>query len=233
MEYARDHVKRYWGFVYKRNIGVSMLAFALILAIGTAFTNLIGNSINNGALIELIFWDILIVIATLVLAISFAGAHISSTMLMNEKEHTAHSKHVGAWLAVLVVGAIVFVVPMLFFESSMALIVFMFSFGGVLWVLYFSVYAIFKHTYHEVAIAAVTLWIAFLVSFMGVNSLAPGTPIEAYALFISTVVVITVAGITGMAMLFNSSREFTGEFLEKMQPNRRARTVLRRRRARR
>ena len=219
------------GVRVQRNIGVSMLSFASMLSIGTAFTNLIGNTLNNGALIELIFWDILIVIATLVLTISFTGAHISSTKLMNEKEHTAHSKHIGAWLAVLVVGAIVSVVPMLFFNSSMALIVFMFSFGGMLWIMYLSVYILFKHAYHEIAIAAVTLWIAFAISFEGVSSLVSGTPIGSYAMFISTVVVITVSGTTGMAMLFNASREFMGDFLKTVQPKETTRAARRKRRA--
>jgi amino acid transporter len=140
---------------------------------------------------------------------------------MSDEEHAVHSKHVGAWLAVMVIGVIVFEVPMLFFDNAMALIVFMFSLGGMLWVLYFSVYAIFRHTYHEIAIAAVMLWIAFLVSFVGVSNLAPGASIRAYALFVSTVVVITVMGITGMFMLFNASREFVKEFSESHQSERR------------
>jgi MFS family permease len=232
MRYAREHVKRYWGFVFRRNIGVSMLAFALTLAIGTTFTSLVGSSLSNGVLVELIFWCTLIAIATLVLVTSFIGAHISSTRLMSEKEHTAHSKHMGAWLAVLVIGTIASVAPMLFFGSSMALIVFMFSFGGMLWILYLSVFIIFRHTYHELAIAAVTLWIAFLISFTGVNSVARGTPITAYALFVSTVMAITVAGVTGMAMLFNASREFEKEFRESIPSDEKAGAARRRRRSR-
>jgi MFS family permease len=232
MKYAREHVKRYWGFVYRRNIGVSMLAFALALAIGTTFTSLVGSSVRNSAVIELIFWCTLIAIATLVLVISFIGAHISSTRLMSEKEHTAHSKHMGAWLAVLVLGTIAAVAPMLFFSSSMALIVFMFSFGGMLWILYLSVFIIFRHAYHELAIGAVTLWIAFLMSFTSVNNLPHGTPIATYALFVSTVMVITVAGVIGMAMLFNASREFVKEFRELIPSGERAGAARRRRASR-
>ncbi len=219
MRYAREHVKRYWGFAYRRSIGIAMLIFAFTLAVGTVFTSLIGSSLENAALAELIFWGILIIIATFELAISLAGAHISSTLLMNEREHEAHSKHTGAWLAVLVAGAIAFMIPMLFFDTSTAPIVFMFSFGGILWVLYFSVLVIFNHTYYEVGIGASALWIAFLISMVGVSHVAPGTNISAYALFISTVIVITVTGMTGMSMLYNSSREFVKEFLESPRVN--------------
>ena len=130
---------------------MSLLSFALMLAIGTAFTSLIGSTMSNGTVVEFVFWSILIAIATLVVVASLIGAHISSVRLMSEEEHAAHSKHVGAWLAVLVVGAIALVVPMLFFQSPMALIVFMFSLGGMLWVLYLSVFVIFRHTYHEIS----------------------------------------------------------------------------------
>ena len=212
MRYASERVKRYWGFAYRRNIGVSMVAFALALAIGTAFSNLVGST-TGGIVAEFIFWGMLIVVATLVLSASFIAAHISSVSLMNEREHAAHSRYTGAWMAILVVGAIAFFIPMLFFNSSLALIVFLFSFGGMLWVLYLSVFAIFRHTYHEIAIAAVTLWIAFIATFASATSVVPGTPISAYALFVSTVVVITVSGVTGMAMLFNASREFAKDFV--------------------
>jgi amino acid transporter len=101
----------------------------------------------------------------------------------------------------------------------------------MLWVMYFSVFILFRHAYHEIAIAASTLWIAFLISFMGINHVAPGTPIAAYSLFISTVVMIAVAGITGMAMLFNASREFSREFRENAPAKGNARAARRRRRA--
>ena len=91
--------------------------------------------------------------------------------------------------------------------------------------------SLFKHAYHEIAIAAVTLWIAFAISFEGVSSLVPGTPIGSYAMFISTVVVITVSGTTGMAMLFNASREFMGDFLKTVQPKETTRAARRKRRA--
>jgi hypothetical protein len=217
MRYARGHVKRYWGFAYRRNIGISMVAFAMVLAIGVAFTSLIGSSLVNSALVDLIFWGMLVVIATLVLVASFVGAHIASVNLMNDAEHSVHSKYVGAWVALLAVGAIACVLPMLFFGSSMALLVFMFSLGGMLWVLYFSTFLLFRHAYHEVAIAALALWIVFVVSFTGAASMPGGVSIKAYSLFVSTVVVTTVMGITGMAMLFNASREFVSEFVQSQE----------------
>jgi uncharacterized membrane protein len=213
MRYAREHVKRYWGFAYRRSIGISMLVFALILAVGTAFTNLVGSTISNGAIIEVIFWGMLLIIATMVLATSFAGAHISSVRLMNENEHDVHSKHMGAWLTVLVLGALAFVVPMLLSSGPITFIIFMFCFGGMLLLTYISVLVIFRHTYHELAIAAGTLWIVFVVSFAMANGVPRGIPINAYAIFISTVVVILVTGVTGMTMLFNASREFSKDFV--------------------
>ncbi len=238
MRYAREHVKRYWGFAYRRSMGVSLISFALILAIGTAFTNLVGNSISNGMIIEVIFWGMLIAIDMMVLSTSFAGAHISSVRLMNDKEQNAHSGRVGIWLAVLVLGAIAFVVPMLLFSGPLSFIVFMFCLGGMFLLTYTSVLVIFRHAYHEVAIAAGTLWIAFLISFSCakvVPSGIPATAITAYALFISTVVVILVTGVTGMVMLFNASREFSSDFVEDATSKNRAqvaRRASRRRRSR-
>ena len=78
-----------------------------------------------------------------------------------------------------------------------------------------------------------------MISFAGANSaLADGNSILAYALFVSTVVVITATGVTGISMLFNASREFEKEFVENARQNEmtstsRARAESRRRAARR
>ncbi len=221
MEYVREHIKRYWAFSYRRAIGISMLTFSLVLAIGMTFTSMLSTSLYTNYVAEFIFWSILILITVIVLISSFINAHISVVHFMNEIEHKEHSRHTAMWLTSITIGAIAFFVPILFFNSILEPLILLFSFGGVLWVFYLSVSIIFKHHYNEIALGALSLWIIFMV---GMFSIYPSMNSPTYiniqqtsailkvSLFISMASLITIFGIIGTSLLFNSSRYIMEEF---------------------
>ncbi|MEM3827571.1 MAG: hypothetical protein QXR58_03165, partial [Candidatus Micrarchaeaceae archaeon] len=99
-------------------------------------------------------------------------------------------------------------------------LIFLFSFGGILWIFYISVAVIFRHRYNEIAFGALALWIIFIIGLLGLHSLLSPQPYllskvnasATFSLFISMVSLITIFGIVGVAMLFDSSRAFAKEF---------------------
>lgn len=213
MHYAREHIKRYWDFAYRRALGISMMTFAIALAVGVTFSTLLGSLAIVDYGVQLIFWMVLIAITSIVFLVNFAHAHASTVKFMNEQEHRQHTKYTGLWLIVLVIGAIAFTMPVLFFSSFMEPLMLLFGFGGVFWVLYFSVYMLFKHHYPEVAISALIFWIMFGV---GVASVSTGAlnaaTYTAFALFLSVMTLIVVSGFTGISLLSNASRELIKNF---------------------
>lgn len=213
MKYAREHIRHYWSFAYRRALGISMMTFAIALAIGITFSTLLGSLaiVNYGA--QLAFWLALIAITSVVFIVNFAHAHASTVRYMNEEEHRAHTKYTGMWLIILVVGAIAFTMPVLFFSNFMEPLIILFGFGGIFWVLYFSVYLLFKHHYPEVAISALIFWIIFAVGLAGVSTGAlNAATYTAFALFLSVMTLIVVSGFTGISLITNASRELVEEF---------------------
>jgi len=224
MKYAREHIKRYWAFSYRRAIGVSMLTFSIALAIGITFTAMISTFFYTNYAAVFAFWLLLILITVLVLVSSFVNAHISIVRFMNEVEHREHSKHTALWLFVITVGAVAFFIPILFFNNYIEPLIFLFSFGGVLWIFYLSVTAIFKHHYHEIAFGALALWIIFIAGLIGLHSFGSQLSVQQigaaakFSLFISMVSLVTIFGVIGVSLLFNSSKAFAGEFKYLMNP---------------
>ena len=211
MEYARDHVKRYWGFAYRRALGISLITFAIAMATGVAFSSMLGASGNTNFSSAIIFWGFLIFITAAVLVANFVKAHTSCVKLLTEEEHRHHSRHMGIWMAALILGALAFITPMLYFGSALEPLVLLFSFGGVFWVLYLSVLTLFRHSYNEIAVGAIALWAVFAIGVMNIS--AAGAAINpAYVLFVSTISLIIVSGFTGIMMVSISSNEFISEF---------------------
>ena len=234
MRYAREHIRRYWAFSYRRALGISMLTFAIALAIGMTFTAVLSSFFYTNYAAEFVFWLLLIFVTTLVLVVSMVSAHISTVKYMNEYEHRMHSKYTGAWLVVLVIGVFAFFLPILFFNNYIEPIIFLFSFGGILWVFYISVAMIFKHKYHEIAFSAAALWAIFAIGIFTVYSssglyaasLQQITNMARFSLFLSMMSLITIFGVTGMALVFNSSNSFVSEikYLMDAMPEPSART---------
>ncbi|MCL4411482.1 hypothetical protein M1329_00910 [Candidatus Marsarchaeota archaeon] len=219
MKYAREHVKRYWIFAYRRALGVSMVTFAIALAIGIMFTGLLSPSFTSHPMIEFAFWGLLIIVAALMLIMSFANAHRSSVRLMNELESRKHSKYMAAWVLAILVGIAVFVMPVVFINSFIAPLMFLLSFGGILWVLYISVTLLFRHSYKELAYGATALLVVFVVVLGAITATMSNAALYASEqgnmaamLFITVATLVLVFGFTGMLMMFNSSKEFVTEF---------------------
>ncbi len=217
MDYAREHIKRYWIFSYRRAIGISMVTFAMALAVGMVFTALISTLPNANPIVEFAFWMLLILITSLTLIFSFMNAHASSIKFMDQMEHMKHSKYVGIWLTSIVLGALIFLFPLFFVTNAIEPLIFLFSFGGILLVMYLSVGLIFKHTYNELAFGAVALWIIFIVSIIATTEGAAtlNVPLSAYLsvnLFISISSLIVVFAFIGLMLLFNSTKEFVTDF---------------------
>ncbi|MCW6161514.1 MAG: hypothetical protein LVQ97_04985 [Candidatus Micrarchaeales archaeon] len=216
MKYARDGIKHYWVFAYRRALGASMVTFAVALAAGILFSSVLGSVFLINPVISFVFWLLLILITAFTIVISFVNAHSSTTKFMNSKELPIHKKYVGAWLAIIVIGILSFLLPLLFVSYSFEPLIFLFTFGGILWIMYISVAALFRYRYVELAFGAVALWAVFVVSalLLAGNSSSASIASSSYAEVTTitfTVMIILVFGIIGMMMLFNSTNDFIHE----------------------
>ncbi len=213
MKYAREHIKRYWVFEYRRALGVSLITFAIALAVGIVFTVLMSNMALPNPIDNMMFWALLVIFTSLVLVSSFANAHILSVKYMNIEEHIQHTKYVGGWLTILVLGAIAFMLPIIFFNNIYEPIMLTFGFGGIFWVLYLSVRFLFKYSYYEIAIGGTALWAVALLSALSVMATnASSAAASSFTLFISIISLIIVTGFIGMSLMVNASNEFAHEF---------------------
>lgn len=215
MKYAREHIKRYWVFEYRRALGVSMTTFAIALSIGVVFTSLISVLSIPNPLYEMIFWGLLILFTAMVLVSSFVNAHMLSIKYMSEEEYKKHSKYIGSWLTILAIGVIAFALPVLFFNNMYEPIAILFGFGGVFWVMFLSVKFLFNYSYYEIAVGATALWLVALVALYGMLSAYPTSnapTMGSFSLFISILSLVIITGFIGISLLVNASNEFSHEF---------------------
>jgi len=208
MDYARGHIRTYWGVAYRRTIGLALVAIAIVLSMGLTFTILRAALAVGGFASYLFFWLLLIFLAVVTVSISFLHSHVSSVKFMNDFEHKMHSKYTAIWLISLVIGIVVFMIPLLLTKPSIEPIVLLFTLGGILLVLYTSIKVIFKHSYWELVIGGGTFWIMFLFGLFQVNHYALSqTASSNFALYFAAMSITIIAGFTGLAMILNSSRE--------------------------
>ncbi|MEM0202026.1 MAG: hypothetical protein QXR73_02520 [Candidatus Micrarchaeaceae archaeon] len=215
MNYAREHIKRYWVFAYRRALGISMFTFAIALAVGMLFTSMLSNIFFLSPIAAVLFWAVLIIITILTLTVSFFDAHTSTVKFMNMEERHNHSRYIGIWIFSLVIGALVFILPTIFSQDyGVEPIILLFSFGGILWVLYASVRVLFKHSYFEIAYGASVLWIIFVIGIAFVDGTTGGlnTSQSVAITFISMASLIVVFGSMGITMMFKSTKEFVVDF---------------------
>jgi uncharacterized membrane protein HdeD (DUF308 family) len=221
MDYVRDDIKRYWGIAYRRSLGVALIALSIILAVGIAFTALQSTVVVSNYYDYFVFWILIAIIGVITLLSSFYHSHVSSVKLMNETEHSTHSRHMGIWMISIVLGVIVFIVPLLFVSASIEALYILFSLGGIFWILYGTVRAIFKHSYEELAIGASAFWIMFA---FGLYQLSMAVPLNLMAntlftIYFAAMSITVIAGFVGLALIINSSREAMGEFTSRMKPS--------------
>ena len=233
MKYAREYVKRYSTFVYRRAIGLSMATFAVVLASGMLFTFLAGSLNTVNVSVELVFWLLLMLLLVLTIAVGFASAHLSTIKHMTISEHKMHTKYVGVWLVILVIGVLVFSLPFVLLTYGMGPSTFLLGFGGMLWVLYLSGGMLFRQYYHEIAFGAAILWGVALVGVVVGTNFANITAVQSYrtvSFVTSVLTLVIVFGFIGLMLLFNSTRDFTDEIERPLKASTQSRTRRRRRR---
>lgn len=212
MRYARDHVKRFWDFAYRRAMGISLLTFALLLAIGFIFSTSLAGLIGANYTVYLGFWVLLVAVMIFVAGANFANAHMLSVRYMSKKEHKQHSLHMGAWLLVLVLGSLAFAAPFVIL-GSLPVSFLLVALGGILLVTYLSSALLFRVYYHEVAYGA-----AVLLAFFAVMFFNPGGVVVPYSVSMTTelaipmLAIIVVTGFVGLMLLVDSSRKFIQDF---------------------
>jgi len=213
LKYARPYIKRYWAFEHKKALGLSFIVFAVVYSIGLMFTTILSsfflvNMVNLFAMILLLF-----ILAAVVIIGSFINAHNKSIRLMNKEEHTKHSKHVGAFFILMVLGSLAFMLPMLLnvYPGQLMLL---FSTGGVLLLLYIFLLLLFDYRYYEIAVASIFLWVVFVftVFFVAPIYYSNAPLFEAVSLLIASVTLVTVFAISGMVMLHSAANEFLSDF---------------------
>jgi hypothetical protein len=206
MRHVNDNVGLFWQFMYKRALGMTMVTFAIILAVGVIFTVLINSVASYNYMADIAFWGLLIAITIIALIVNFANAHRATVKYMSIMEHAKHSVNMGIWTAAITVGIVVFSLPMLFFSAFYVPIIFLLTFGGIMWVIYISTIAIFRNYYHEIAIGASALWIAFIVGGLEFSFSYTNVYLANFILLSTMAVIILVFGIVGGAMMFNSHK---------------------------
>jgi hypothetical protein len=206
MRHVSNNAGMFWQFMYKRALGMTMITFAIILAVGVIFTVLINSVSSYNYTADIAFWGLLIAITIIALIINFANAHKATVKYMSMEEHARHSVNMGIWTASITVGIVVFSLPMIFFSAFYVPIIFLLTFGGIMWVIYISTIAIFRNYYHEIAIGASALWIAFVIGGIEFSFAYTNVYLANFILLSTMAVIILVFGIVGGAMMFNAHK---------------------------
>ena len=218
MDYVREHVKKYWGVVYRRTLGVAFITFAVAIAMGLTFTILTRALAITGLTTYLVFWAIIAIIAISVLLANFYGAHVSSVNFMSEEEHRTHSKHMARWMIAIVAGVSAFFAPLPFTPIDLEPIVLLFSIGGVFLVLYASITLIFKHKYGELAIGGAAYWVVFYVGLATLSSSQFNFLTRTnFSVYFAAMCITIITGFTGLALLYDSAKESAQEFIRSIE----------------
>ncbi|MGI0100362.1 MAG: hypothetical protein ACREBH_01390 [Candidatus Micrarchaeaceae archaeon] len=229
MDYARDHIRKYWGISYRRTIGIAFVTLAVALSIGMTFVTLTTLLALTSYYMYFVFWSVLLLITIVIFLANFMNSHIGSVSYMNEMEHKSHSKRMGIWMIVLVLGIVAFVLPLLFVGSYMEPLMLLLTFGGVLWMLYISIAVLFKHSYGELAIGGAIFWLMFALGLLEISrNFSTATKIS-FSLYFATMSITIIAGFIGLAMIINSSSDSFKEFTSTISDLRAVRRVPRRR----
>ena len=208
MEYVRNHIKKHAVYIYGRAIGVSLLLFSLLVAVilATGSNNIVTFS-SIGSILFLI--SMLIGISILIILINVINSHISVTKLMNDKEHAVHSKNVGLWSIIWILGVIVLLLPLWVLNRPEQVTILLFSFGAILLLLYLSIGGMFKHYFHEIGFGALALLIIFAI-----NSFYVLTVPYILEYFVTIISLIIIFGISGIAIIFNSSQALVKDYID-------------------
>ncbi|MEM0106668.1 MAG: hypothetical protein QXD11_02045 [Candidatus Micrarchaeaceae archaeon] len=206
MKQVREHIKRYWRFAYRRAIGASILTIAIAIAIGTLFEisfEAISSSFSYILVLILGFFTAAVIL------LNFANAHVLSVRHMTKNEHEEHNRYMLAWFSIVIAGIVIFSLPFILFANVDSTL-YLFTVGGIFWIVYLSTALLFNSYYHEMAFGASILWIMF--GFVMFTSPVASTLQITLSNEITTIMLVAVLGIIGGMMLFSAAREFAIEF---------------------
>ncbi|MGC9099330.1 MAG: hypothetical protein ACP5HW_02160 [Candidatus Micrarchaeia archaeon] len=212
MKYARPIIKKYWVFEHKKALGLSFLVFAVSYSIGLSFFLIINSFFIPNPFIELAVILILLILASLVVIGSFVNAHAKVVRLMNQKEHIAHSRSVAIFMIFFFVGLLLCLLPLIFYTYPGEMF-FLLSIGGILMLLYIAIFLVFDYKYYELAFASILIWAVFVAGVFLVTPIYFSNPpvFNVISLFITSIAIVTVLGISGVVLLQSSADELLKE----------------------
>ncbi|MDE1827605.1 MAG: hypothetical protein KGH65_00380 [Candidatus Micrarchaeota archaeon] len=213
VRHARDHVRRFWAAQNRRTIGLLMVMFATIYAIGFVFTTLLSQNFMGNVPNVFFMWGILFAIGLALIMASISLKHYSTTRMMSAKEHAIHSRNIGIFLLGIGIGAVLFTLPVTLVPGFASLMI-LFSLGGILLLMYTFLDAIFGQKYYEIGFASLVMWIVFVLGAFAFSNIAYANPPEfqSLSLMVASISIIVVFAITGALMLYRAGSEFHGDF---------------------
>lgn len=213
VRHARDHVRRFWAAQNRRTIGLLMVMFATIYAIGFVFTTILAQNFMGNVSNIFFMWGILFAIGLALIMASISLKHYSTTRMMSAKEHAIHSRNIGIFLIGIGIGAVLFALPVTLVPGFASLMV-LFSLGGILLLMYTFLNAIFGEKYYEIGLASLVMWVAFVVGAFAFANIAYANPpmFQSLSLMVASIAIIVVFAITGTLMLYRAGSEFHGDF---------------------
>lgn len=225
MDYVRAHIKKYASIAFRRTLGLGFVILCVLLAMAVTFASLTSTLAISNFYDFLVFWLILVGISLIVFLTTTVRAHTHVIRYMNEEEHAQHSKYVGLWLIAVVLGVVLFLIPLLFSSSYIEPITLLFSFGGICLILFFTVMVIFKHKFGELAIGGAAFWVMCLIGVLELNGTVLSTSTKTFfSLYLAAMALSIICGVIGVTMIINSSRESLNEAMLIMEDMDRARS---------
>ncbi|HII09802.1 MAG: hypothetical protein ABSE71_04520 [Candidatus Micrarchaeaceae archaeon] len=219
MDYVRERIRRYWSMTYRKTLGVSLVTFSVVIAIGLSFTVLTRSLAVTSYLNYLAFWAVIIIAGILIFLANLSTSHTSTVRYMREDEHRIHSRRTGAWMVFTVIGVLVFFLPLLFTGSSyLEPVTLLFSLGGAFLVGWAGISFFFRQRYHELAIGWVAFWIMFAFASIELNNSTVSIASKSYfSVYVAIMSIVIITGFVGLAFLFNSANESMREFKSVME----------------
>ena len=208
MKYARPYIKKYWVFEHKKALGLSFLMFSATYSVGLAFFLILNAFFIPSIYTTFVVVFLLFVLLAFVIIGSIINAHNKVSKLMNANERRAHSKHVGIFLILFIIGLVLCVIPLVFFIYP-GMIMFLLTIGGVLLLLYIILMFVFDYKFYELAFASIFIWSVYVVSaFLIAPIYFSNHPLfNVISLFITSITIITVFAISGIMLLQSSFDE--------------------------
>ena len=208
MKYARAHIKRYWVFEHKKALGLSFLMFSATYSVGLAFFLILNTFFIPNIYTTFVVVFLLFILLAFVIIGSVVNAHNKVSKLMNPNERRAHSKHVGIFLILFIMGLILCIIPLVFFIYP-GMIMFLLTIGGILLLLYIILMFVFDYKFYELALASIFIWSIYVISaFLIAPIYFLNHPLfNVISLFITSITIITVFAISGIMLLQSSFDE--------------------------